>query len=209
MNNILDRAGNIIFHSNKSLTPKELVEHAVSTDVCLTNANLEGFDLSRADLECGYFAGATFAGADLSETNLRIACLESACLEKAILFKAHLEEADLRGAILSGARFSGAILDMARVSDGPSGHIPCGAYVCDVPGDRIDSVRVFNNFGCGNDLTSCYLSRKGSRLSWIWWSGSAYKQGYFLYDFTKIANHGCFNCKDVKILLDLLRRLYP
>jgi len=92
-------AGEVLFESDKT-TLKEAVEEAVSRNVDLRDADLEGADLRDADLE-----GAYLRGTDLEGANLRGADLRDADLEGAYLRGTDLEGANLRGANLEGADF--------------------------------------------------------------------------------------------------------
>jgi hypothetical protein len=74
----------------------------------LTRVNLEGVDLSSANLSRANLTYANMRGADLREANLTGADLRWAALEGAHLPYANLTDADLSGASLSGARLSRA-----------------------------------------------------------------------------------------------------
>ena len=78
----------------------------------LHNANLQGADLSVADLP-----GAGLTEANLQEAILYVANLPGADLTKANLQRANLAVADLRGAILLAADLRGAILAEAYLQE--------------------------------------------------------------------------------------------
>ena len=78
----------------------------------LSDGNLAGFVLCRAD-----FRDATIARADLTGADLTRARLNGASLRDAILVEANLTDADLTGADLTGADLTGAILDGAAMPD--------------------------------------------------------------------------------------------
>ena len=72
----------------------------------LRDADLNGADLSRADLRDAHLRDADFSDAALSRADLRNAHLRGANLSRAVLWKADLRGADLRGADLTGADVS-------------------------------------------------------------------------------------------------------
>ena len=80
--------GSVLFKSSKT-TIKEAVEEAVSKDVSLIGANLEGAYLKGANLRGANLEGAYLKGADLEDANLRGANLEGADLEDADFYHAH------------------------------------------------------------------------------------------------------------------------
>ena len=79
----------------------------------LSDGNLAGFVLRRAD-----FRDATIDRADLTGADLTGARLCGASLRDAILAKANLTDADLTGVDLAGADLTGAILDGAVMPEG-------------------------------------------------------------------------------------------
>jgi len=81
----------------------------------LSEANLEGADLWKADLSNSNLKGANLEGADLWKANLTGANLTGADLEGADLYGANLEGADLTGANLEGANLRGASLTGANL----------------------------------------------------------------------------------------------
>jgi len=85
--------------------------HDVALD--LSDANLEGADLSHANLKRAGLSGANLEGADLSHANLKRAGLFDANLEGADLSRANLEEASFCGANLKGADLFDANLEGA------------------------------------------------------------------------------------------------
>jgi hypothetical protein len=87
----------------------------------LSNTNLSGADLGRANLfgvhlRGADLSGANLLGADLGRADLRGANLSDATLIEANLFGAHLSGADLRGANLFGTNLSEAYLRGANLS---------------------------------------------------------------------------------------------
>ena len=99
-------AGEVLFESDKT-TLKEAVEEAVSRNVDLRDADLEGADLRDADLRDANLRDADLGDADLRDANLIGADLRGANLRGADLGDANLEGADLRGADLRDADLEG------------------------------------------------------------------------------------------------------
>jgi hypothetical protein len=79
-------------------------------------AELQGANLSGADLKEANLQGAGLEGADLREANLQGADLEGASLSGTDLKEANLQEANLQGADLEGADLEGADLSGADLS---------------------------------------------------------------------------------------------
>jgi uncharacterized protein YjbI with pentapeptide repeats len=79
----------------------------------LSYADLEGVDLSYANLEGANIKRAYFRDADLKDSNLKGADLEGAYLRDANLEGAYLRDADLKEANLRGANLQGAYLSYA------------------------------------------------------------------------------------------------
>lgn len=82
----------------------------------LSRANLSGANLRWANLSRAYFGGANLSEADLSEANLSGANFSGANLSWANLSGAYLSEANLSRAYLSGADLSDANLSGADLS---------------------------------------------------------------------------------------------
>ena len=96
--------GDVIFkHEAENNSIKITVEEAVTKNVCLTLADLEGADLDGADLD-----GANLSWADLADANLSWANLKDANLKGAFLEGADLTEADITGANINWANLNGA-----------------------------------------------------------------------------------------------------
>jgi uncharacterized protein YjbI with pentapeptide repeats len=88
----------------------------------LSNANLSGANLNKADLSESNLSGAILSGVNLSEANLSKVNLSGAILSgvnfnKAILIEANFSGANLSKAILSRANLSGANLRGANLSE--------------------------------------------------------------------------------------------
>ena len=96
---------------------KQLVETYVLEGRSLSEADLEKFDLSDADLFNGHFQNADLSGANLGNARLMFAILRGADLSNANLKGADLRFADLTGANLSGANVEGADLREAILRD--------------------------------------------------------------------------------------------
>jgi hypothetical protein len=80
----------------------------------LSDADLRGAFLIRANLSGLWLSGANFDGAWMSEANLRGTCLSGASLRGADLHGADLGGANLTGANLTGANLTGANLTGAQ-----------------------------------------------------------------------------------------------
>ncbi len=116
---------------------RRLVRWAINKGILpswsLSDADLRGAYLFRADLSDADLRGADLRGADLSDADLRDADLRGADLSDAdlsdadlrgaYLFRADLSDADLRGADLRGADLSDADLRGAYY---PTGYVPAG-----------------------------------------------------------------------------------
>jgi hypothetical protein len=92
------------------------VHGAILRRANLSSANLNGANLNGANLSWAGLNGANFSRAFLTAANLRNANLTRAILSKAWLFEADLSAADLSGANLSGADLSRANLTGADLS---------------------------------------------------------------------------------------------
>ena len=86
-------------------------------DIDLTNAPLEGADLSRTNLEDINLMGAVLNRANLKGANLTGANLTSASIQTANLIGANLRRADLTGASLTGADLTDADFRGANLTD--------------------------------------------------------------------------------------------
>lgn len=83
------------------------------SEAALTNTNLMGADLERANLAGADLTGANLAGADLEKANLG-----TANLSEANLSGAELEKANLMGANLTNTNLMGTSLEKATMPDG-------------------------------------------------------------------------------------------
>lgn len=83
------------------------------SEAALTNANLMGADLERANLKGAALTNANLGGADLEKANLG-----TANLSEANLSGAELEKANLMGANLTNTNLMGASLEKATMPDG-------------------------------------------------------------------------------------------
>lgn len=129
--------------------------------------DLNGIDLSRAQLARIYLPGRAMVAADLSGADLRGAKLQFADLRFALLRGTVLRGADLRGATLAGADLTGAdlhgaLLDDADISDAElDGADIAGATLFDARAQRtrfgsadLDGTRFSNVFLEGADLSA-------------------------------------------------------
>ena len=74
-----------------------------------TGAEMEGVDLTKANLEKANFEAADLTGAFVVDAKLKDANFHEAVLIGATLIGSDVERADFTGAILSGADFSGLV----------------------------------------------------------------------------------------------------
>src|SRR5260370_1353618 len=86
-------------------------------EAVLVEAHLEGADLGKASLKQAILAGTHLEGVDLTKAHLERATLLEAYLEGAMLQGAYLEEANLFVAHLEGARLAGAHLEGTSLLD--------------------------------------------------------------------------------------------
>jgi uncharacterized protein YjbI with pentapeptide repeats len=86
-------------------------------EAVLVEAHLEGADLGKASLREAILAGAHLEGVDLTKAHLEGATLLEAHLEGAMLLGAYLEGANLLEAHLEGARLAGAYLEGTSLLD--------------------------------------------------------------------------------------------
>ena len=80
-----------------------------------TKSNIEGANLSGADLRCACFAKASLKNTNFNQARLDRAEFSAADCHGAVFFKAKLPYSDLSHAILSGANFTGADLKQATL----------------------------------------------------------------------------------------------
>ena len=108
-------SGNVLL-SMDTESIKLCVEAAVKSRANLNGANLSWADLSRANLNGADLSWANLNGADLSRANLSRADLNGADLSWANLNGANLNGADLSRANLNGANLNGANLNGADLN---------------------------------------------------------------------------------------------
>jgi uncharacterized protein YjbI with pentapeptide repeats len=91
------------------------LSHAQLGGIDLRAADLRGANLRQADLRGARLDGVHLGGANLGGADLRGAALNGADLSRADLAGADLSGADLTGSDLTGAKLDGAILDGAKL----------------------------------------------------------------------------------------------
>ena len=102
---------------------RHLLSNSDLTGADLRRADLRGADLTGADLRYAYLRGADLTGADLRRADLTGADLTGADLTGADLSNSDLIGADLRGAVLTGTNLTGADLKGVK-------NVPFIPFVC-------------------------------------------------------------------------------
>lgn len=102
--------GLVIYSSSKHDNIKDVVEEAVANKVSLYSANLEGVDLSNADLQYARLGYANLKNANLERADLGSANLKLADLERSDMYGADLRDTNLHGSCLEGSDLRGANL---------------------------------------------------------------------------------------------------
>ncbi|HMK33900.1 MAG TPA: pentapeptide repeat-containing protein [Desulfomonilaceae bacterium] len=146
--------GDIIFQG-ESYSFAQLVEHAVSRPIDLSEADFYGADLSRCDLSGGrfcraYFRNARLVGTDFTAAHLSEADLVSSNLSGAVLYKANLAGADLSEADMMWAYAVWAFLPGANLSDSNLSH-------ANFAGAHLANARFFETIMKETNFVGAYL----------------------------------------------------
>lgn len=112
---IKNEDGLVIYSSSKHDNIKNVVEEAVANQVSLCLANLEGVDLSNADLQYARLGSANLKNANLKRADLGNADLERVDLERSNMYGADLSYANLYGSCLEGSDLRDANLMHANL----------------------------------------------------------------------------------------------